>query len=154
MRAFELGEIQFGHREQRLHHAIARLRIRVVQQIVERRWKDLPGYAELVLQPPALHFLSAAFGQLAPKRVELFLRLALDDERHGLVETDDRAAVERDVLLAVELEANGHHAAVWSRAGRAVMRRLQDLRVLEQGDVELGGRFGLAVEPETRPDPL
>ena len=91
---------------------------------------------------------------LLPVVVDLGLVLAGDREGNGLVERELRPAVDRDEALAVELELDGHHHAGRSRPGVGVMHHADDARVLEYGDVEVRGRFGLVVEPEVRGDPL
>ena len=62
------------------------------------------------------------------------------------------ARLRRVVPLAVELEVDGHDAsrrpAVHLEAGGAVARDVQELRVLENGDVEVRGLLGLMIEPE------
>ena len=74
---------------------------------------DLPGQAELVLQPAALAVL-AAVAELVPVVVDLVLVGAADLERDRLVEGELRAAVDDGERLPVELEAHGEH-----RAGRS-----------------------------------
>src|SRR5262249_25377036 len=46
------------------------------------------------------------------------------------------------------LEPHEHHATGRPRPGLAVARDVHDARVLEDRDVEVGGRLGLGVEPQ------
>ena len=70
---------------------------------------DLPGDAELVLQPAAGALLAAALGERVPVVVDLGLVVAADLEGDGLVELELRAAVEGEELLAVGLELDGQY---------------------------------------------
>ena len=106
---------------------------------------DLPGDAELVDEPAALHFLPAR-GQLAPVVVHLGLRLAGDEQRDRLGELERRAAVQQHQLLPVQREGRRHQAALRAGAGVAVARGADDLRVLEHGRVEIRRVLGLVVE--------
>ena len=55
----------------------------------------LPGEAELVRQPAALLSLRrAALGQPRPVVIHFLLRLALDLERDGFIELENRASIE------------------------------------------------------------
>ena len=111
----------------------------------------LPGQAELVLQPSA-RALFASFGELVPVVVDLFLVGAVDQQRDRFVERELGAAVDGRVLLAVEHEIDGQHAAGRARARLAVVRDVGDLRVREHRDIELGGLDALRVEPEVGGD--
>ena len=105
-------------------------------------------------QPHCWALLIAAGGELLPVVVHFFLRLAIDLKRDGLVELEDRAAVERGECLPVQLEGHGHdrsgRLAVDLPPGFAVARDVPDLRVLEDADIERGGLLGLIVEPQDR----
>jgi hypothetical protein len=127
------------------------VRDRVAQQLAERRGHDLPRHAVAILQPAALSLL-ASLAEAAPVVVDLGLIGTGDVERDRLAEREQRAAVDRGELLAVELELDGHHGA--RRPGRvlAVVGDVRDARVREQRDVELGGLVALGVEPEVRGD--
>ena len=137
--------------------ALALFGLLVLQHVGNLRGHDLPREAELVLQPAAGAF-GAALGELAPEVVDLGLRVAEHLERHRLVELELRAAVERQELLALELELDGHH-----RAGRlavdllacvAVAADPSDLGILEDRDVVLGRGLAFVVEPQARHDLL
>ena len=112
---------------------------------------DLPGDAELVLEPAALALL-AALGQPVPVVVGLLLVLADDLEGDRLGERELRPAVEGGVLLAVEGEVDGQDVALLHRRGhvRPVAGDVADARVREDRGVVLRGLLRLAVEPETR----
>jgi hypothetical protein len=56
-----------------------------------------------------------------------------------------RTAVERDERLPVEHELDGHHCALRHGRSVSVVGGVGDLRILEDGGVELRGVFGLIV---------
>jgi hypothetical protein len=72
------------------------------------------------------------------------LCFAIDEERYGFGELEMRAAVERKKLLALELEACQHDPAC------TVSANAHDLRILENGGIEIYRLFGLIVEPQVR----
>jgi hypothetical protein len=75
------------------------------EQLRQNFGDNLAGEAELILQPTALLRLRiAAIRQLLPVVIHLLLRRALDLERDGLVELENRAAVERGEWLSVQLK--------------------------------------------------
>src|SRR5262249_42129389 len=87
------------------------------------------------------------------------LRLAVDVERDRRREGVDRAAVEPDVLLAAESELDRHHFA--GRAGAAfgipgdiAYFGIREARSLKNGNIEVRGLLGLAIEPQERRDLL
>src|SRR4030095_5899417 len=152
-RALQGLDVELDHLEHPLHDTLPHLRILVPHQLGEDRRHDLPGQPELVLEPAALHLL-AAFRELAPVVIDLFLVLAVDDERNGLRELELRTSVQRNELLAVELEVDDHDRALGSRPGLAVPADALDLRVLEDGGVELRRLLGVVVEPQEWSDSL
>jgi hypothetical protein len=81
--------------------------------------------------------------------VDLLLVVAQDLERDRLAERVLRTAVEGEELLPHQLEADGHHSAFFTRAGRAVARDLAELRAWEDRRVEPRRRLAFRVEPET-----
>src|SRR6185436_6101213 len=93
-------------------------------------------------------------GQFGPEIIHLFLRIAIDLERDGLVEFENRAPVESSEGVSIELELHDHHRpcrlAVDLLPGIWITGDLADLRILEDGGVELGSLFGLGVEPQAR----
>src|SRR5205085_3227053 len=109
--------------------------------------------AEAVLEPAA-RTLFAAFRELAPVGVDLVLRLARDLKRERLAERELGSAVQREELLSVELEADGHHGALGPRSGAAVARDLGDPRVGEDRRVELRRVLAFGVEPQAGGDLL
>ena len=106
-------------------------------------------------------FILAAIGEGLPEVVDFVLRLAADVERGRLGERELGAAVQRRELESLEQERRGHRGAGRARSFLAVARDALDLRLLgaarpivEHLDVELGGLFGLVVEPQERGDLL
>ena len=64
---------------------------------------DLPRHAEFVDEPSALTGRSVG-AQPFPEFVDFVLRIAVDDQRNGPIETETRPAVEREELLTLDLE--------------------------------------------------
>src|SRR5919204_2136053 len=79
--ALQRLDLELAHLQHRAHHALRLLRIGVADQLQEDGRHDLPRDSVLVLQPAARSLL-AAFRELLPQLVDLFLRLAIDHERH------------------------------------------------------------------------
>src|SRR5258708_8616984 len=146
-RLLEFIDIDLGHLQHGLHGAFRSLRILVAQQLAENGGDDLPGEVELVLQPAAA-VGAATGGEFVPKFVHFLLGFAIYEERDGGRELELRAAVEGEEFLAFDLERHGHRGIFGSGPGVAVTGNLAHLRVLEDGDVEVGGFFGFAIEPE------
>jgi hypothetical protein len=96
---------RFAHLEHRLHRPAGTLRVGVVDQLAQPARDDLPRQPEAVLEPAARPGLAAARRQRLPQPVDLGLVVAVDDERHRLVEPELRAAVEALELLASEGES-------------------------------------------------
>ena len=113
---------------------------------------SLKGYApsSMSAEPPS--------DRLLPQSVDLVLRPAGDEERYGRSELEQRPAVDRDELVPLDLELDGHDRAF----GKAVDLETRlagaddvaDPGILEDGGVRLRRLFGLAVEPEVRNDLL
>src|SRR5206468_91323 len=103
---------------------------------------------ELVLEPAALALFSPAGCELVPVLIDLLLRLTVHHEREGLAELEQRAAVQRRELLALELEVHDHHGAFGPRSRVAVAAHGENLGILEDRYIELRRLFGVAVEPE------
>jgi len=130
-----------------LHGALGTLRILVAEQLAENRGDDLPGEAELVLQPAAA-IGAAAGGKFVPKIVDLFLGLAVDEKGDGGCELELRAAVEGEEFRGLRAGRSRTSRSLWVRARIAVASNLPHLRVFENGDVEVGGFLGVAIEPQ------
>src|SRR5207247_8863658 len=113
----------------------------------------LPRQTVLVLQPAA-PILRPTRGELLPQIVDLGLRLAAHKERDRLGERELRAPVQHHEFLPLDLEgpAQDLPRRSWRSFGHSV--DAQDLRVLEDGHVELHRLFGLVVEPQERRDLL
>src|SRR5713226_5095792 len=147
----EAFDVDLLHLHHRLHDALRDCGIGIAQELRQSGRNDLPRQAELVLDPAA-HLLLSAGGELLPQLVELFLGLAIHDERYGLREPELRPAVQGDEFLPVQLENRGHDRTLRSRAGLAVTNDAPGLRVLENRDIKFHRLFGLAVEPQERGD--
>src|SRR6266496_6093551 len=85
-RTLESLDVELAHFHHCRHDSFGLLRI--FQQLVQHGRDDLPGKAELVLEPAARSRLAAAFRELRPQLVDLFLRLAIHDERNGFAELE------------------------------------------------------------------
>jgi hypothetical protein len=68
----------------------------------------LPGNAKFIVVNPAALSVFAAFTKLSPKVVNFFLRLAVHDKRCGWAEFKERAAVQAQELVAIQLKLHGH----------------------------------------------
>src|SRR5690606_36261635 len=104
-------------------------------------------HAEAVLAPAAHALLAAVGGERVPVAVDFGLGLAGNLERDRLGELEVRAAVQAGEGLAHQLELDGDGLARPGQVG-GPRRDPPQLRIGEQGDVEPGRLFGLAVEPE------
>src|SRR2546428_11608917 len=149
----QLVDLHLVHLQHGFHHAIRLLRVLVLQELAQDGGHDLPGEAELVLEPAAPVGLSA-LGKLAPEVVDLLLRLAVHHERDREGEFKLGAAVQRHEVLSIELEGDGHHRSLRARPGLAISRDTDDPGVLEDRGVEPRGLLGLRVEPQERGDLL
>src|SRR4051812_41946608 len=147
----DLGDVDLLHSQHGLGGPLGAAGVGVLQKREHLHGGDLPGDAELVLEPAALALL-AALGEPVPVVVGLLLVLAHDLEGDRLGEPELRAAVQAEVLLAVEGEADGEDVALPHRRRhvRPVAADGVDRGVREDGRVVLGGLLGLAVEPEAR----
>src|SRR5712664_99007 len=144
LQAFDVDLLHLHHR---LHDALRYCGIGIAQELRQRGRNDLPRQTELILEPAA-HLLLSASGELLPQLVDLFLGLAIHDERYRLRELKLRPAVQGNEFLPVELETRGHDRPLRSRAGLAVTNDAPGLRVLENRDIKLHRLFGPAVEPQ------
>jgi hypothetical protein len=105
------------HLEHRVHRPPGAAGVRVVQQLVQAARHDLPRQPEAVLEPAARTGFAAVGRERVPQPVDLRLVVALDDERHGFVELEVRAAVEPLERLAGEREVDCQDHALRSRRG-------------------------------------
>src|SRR3546814_2035848 len=87
--------------------------------------RNLPSKPIAVLEPAAGGF-GAALGEPAPERVDLFLRVAFDQERDGFVEGIVRAAVQRKERLSGELEGHQHDRSLLVGIGCGVASDIHD----------------------------
>ena len=95
------ADVEFFHFEQRLHDAIGFLRVGVAHEFADVGRNDLPGEAELVLEPAAHAFLASVGREFGPVVVNFVLRFARDDEGDCICEFELRAGVKRGEFLAV-----------------------------------------------------
>src|ERR1700730_12142454 len=146
-------DVELDHFEHGVHHAFRLICVLVLQQLTQNSRDDLPRHPELVPEPAALLRFPAP-GELSPQVIDFLLRLAIHQERNGGCELELRAAVQCRKLLSIEHERHDHHRTLPARPRLSVTRHVHDLRVLENGDIELGGLLGLAVEPQERMDRL
>src|SRR5262249_46437307 len=106
------------------------------------------GQAEAVLDPPASNFFSTTLENPFPKRIDLLLRFARDEQRDGRRELELRSPVEGDERLAGELEGDVHDGPFRRAASFPPPRYLRDPRVGKERSVVLDRLFGVPIEPE------
>ena len=86
------------------------------------------------------------------KVVKFFLILAINLERDGFIEFDVRTTIHSDERVAVKLELDNHDTTLLSMmkflAGAGGAHNMLDRGIGEDGDVEVGRFFSLAVVPE------
>src|SRR5437773_6807282 len=140
-------DVELLHLHHRLHDALRYCGIGIAEELRQRGRNDLPRQAELVLEPAA-HLLLSAGGELLPLLVDLFLGLAIHDERYGLRDLEPRPAVQGDEFLPVQLEHRGHDRALRPRSRVSVADDLSLFRIPENGDIEIHRLLGPAVEPQ------
>src|SRR5208283_5644309 len=146
-------DVELFHRHHRAHYALNSRGVGALQHSRDDARKDLPGDTELVGEPAALARRSA-LGKLLPQRVNLGLIVAIDDERKRGRELEMRSAVQRQELLTVDLEQDGHHRAGGTWSSGAVSRRRDDPAVLEDREVVGDRLLRLEIEPEAGRDLL
>src|SRR2546425_13190496 len=105
----------------------------IAEALRQGGWNNLPRQAELVLEPAA-HLLFSAGGELLPQLVDLFLGLAIHDERYGLRELELRTAVQGDEFLPVQLEIRGHDRALRPGSRVSIADGPYLFRILGNGD--------------------
>src|SRR5580693_1417307 len=141
------GDVELLHGEHRRLRACCLLLVAAGDHVEEPGRHDLPGKAVLVDEPAAGDSL-AAVGQPVPVVVDLGLVGALDDDRHCGAELVQRAAVERQELLAVELELHRGDGAFRARPRARVPLHPAEAGVLEDSHVVVRRLFALGVEPQ------
>jgi len=142
-RGFQRAQVHLDHPHHRFHG------FGMTDQRADIARHNLPAQPEAVREPAAGHRL-ATLDQLVPVAVDLFLGVAADKEREGGIELVRGAAVEKDHLLAPELDRDRGNLACGPGADAFGTQLIELARVREDAQVELGGFFGVVVEPEER----
>ena len=139
------------HLQHRSHGALRALFIVTAEDVEHAFGHEIPREAVAVGNPSARQ-LRAAFGELVPQVVELGLRFAAHEERDLALREGvaghlriARGRINRHELLTVELELEGHHRTLRPGSGLAVAFHVGNLRILEDGDVEIDRFFCLSV---------
>src|SRR5579859_4803985 len=101
---FQSRQIHLDHPHHRLHG------LGMTDQLADIARHDLPAETEAIREPAARHRF-AAFHQLVPVAVDLFLRVAANEKREGRIELMRGAAVEEDHLLTAELDRDSGNFA-------------------------------------------
>src|SRR5262249_50745313 len=120
---------------------------RPAQHLEKQGGHDLPAETIFVLYPAAGD-LPAALAEVVPVVVHLGLVRALHHQRDRGGEGVLRPTVEREELLAVELEVHGHDRALLTWTGLGVTVHRANAGVLEDARVVVRCFFALVVEPE------
>src|SRR5258708_9405702 len=119
----------------------------MTDQLADIAWHNLPAQAEAVCEPAAGHGF-AAFGQLVPVGVDLFLVVAADEEREGGGELRRGAAVEKDHLLAFKLDRDSGNLADGPGTDAFGPQLIELVRAREDAKVKLCGFFRVVIQPE------
>ena len=122
--AFQFADVELFHLE---HGANGP---GMFEEIGKARGNDLPGEAKLVFEPAALALAAAFGGEPGPVVIDFLLGVATHDEGDGFVEFEQRAAVERGELLAIEFEFNREDAAFGAGAFFGCGQLIEAARVL------------------------
>ena len=138
---FQRGQVHLDHPHHGLHG------FRMTDQFADIAWHNLPAQAEAICKPAAGHGF-AAFDQLAPVVVDLFLGVAADEEREGGIELMRGAAVEKDHFLALKLDRDRGNLAHGPGTDAFGTQLIELACVREDAQVKLGGFFGVVIEPE------
>jgi hypothetical protein len=143
------------------HHglvgAFRLLQIGIRNHFEESFGNNLPGNAEFILNPPATLLSGvAAILELVPVVFDFGLVSALDLEGYCWAELELRSTIQCREGLAVQFEGDHHDGAGFLPMNLhscfAVMLDVGDLSTFEDGCVEIGRCFRLAVEPKTWSD--
>ncbi len=140
------GDVQLAHAEHCLHGALGAVGIGATDQLSQHGRHHLPREPVPVFEPTALAFL-APVGQGRPVPVHFFLRRAVDDKGHRLIERESRPPVQCSEGAPVKLEADSDRLAGRPGTTLAIPRDVEDFAAVEDGDLVPGGFLGLAVEP-------
>src|SRR6266496_4166136 len=152
-RLFQTFNVKLLHLHHGLHDSLRFLAVAVLKQFYQDVGHDLPRQPKLVFQPSAFNLL-ATFGEFLPEVVDFLLRFTMNDERYGLGEFELWPTVQRRKLLTVELKLYGHDGSLRAGSGVTIPYGVQDLRVFENGDIEIRRLLSVVVEPEERSDLL
>jgi hypothetical protein len=117
-------QVDLLHLKHGFHGSLRFFGVMAAYQFAQRPGDNLPRQAEFVLQPTApMRLLVPALGELRSVKIDLFLSLAQDLKRDGLIELEHWAAVERGKCLAVELEIRLHQFPPACRESRSLPSR-------------------------------
>ena len=119
----------------------------MTDQLANIAWHNLPAQAEAVCEPATGHGF-AAFDQLVPVAVDLVLGVAADKEREGGVKLMRGAAVEKDHLLALQLDRDRGNLACGPGTDAFGTQLVELTRVRENAQIKFGGFFGVVIEPK------
>src|SRR2546427_2299575 len=144
-------DVDFRHLEQRFHDLRRVPGFWIAHHLTQNGGDDLPRHTEFVLEPAA-RLLFSAFGELFPQPVDLFLRLAADEEGSPLREREVRAAVHGHEPCSVEFERRVQHLPFRDRTSLLPAHHAKDPGVLENRDIALHGFLGLIAECQERGD--
>jgi hypothetical protein len=72
----------------------------------------------------------------------------------GETESEVWAAIQRNEILSIKLECRGHDRSLRPRPCVSTSGEVADAGILEDGDIEIHGFLGIAVEPQEWSDLL
>src|SRR6516164_7847039 len=148
--ALECGDVDALHLHHRVEGPSCPVAIGITDQPDKLARNDLPRHAEAVFHPAALLSLGDR-RECVGEAIGLGLGLHRYLERDRFIELELRSTIQAGERLTHQCKLYQQHVACLARrvVTRCAMDRI-NMAILEQGGIELGGVFGVAIEPEAR----
>ena len=109
---------------------------------------------EPVLQPAAGNLPAPTLQKPAPVVIDLFLGFTVDRKRDGIREGMARTAIHQNNFLPFQLDRCHQQGAFRPGGARWIVGHADQLRIFENGKIEVHRFFGITVEPDERTDLL